>query len=124
MYLILIRMKTMLRHLKYLIVYSKMEGVLVVSGCAEVIPAVDTTPIIDGHIESGDKQMYGQMQHNFKVKAANEDCIIPLHRYYLLPFYLSFVDKRESRTTLHQGRDNDEHTAVIYMTIQQMAQFS
>ena len=64
------------------------------------------------------------MQHNSKVKATNENCIISLHGYYLLPCYLSFADQRESRTTLHQGREDDEHMGTSYMTFQKSAQFS
>ena len=69
-------------------------------------------------------QIQDQMQHTSKVKATNEDCIILSHRYYLLPIYLSFVDQRELRTTLHQGREDDECMATIYVTLQQRVKFS
>ena len=68
--------------------------------------------------------MHDQMQHNSKVKATNEDCIISLHGYYLLPFYLYFADQRESRTTLYQGREDDVHMGTSYMTFQKCAKFS
>ena len=93
-------------------------------GDDEDISVIETRPIIPGQTPSCDKQVHDQMQHNSKVKATNEDCIISLHGYYLLPFYLSFVDQRESRTTLHQGREDDEHMGTSYMTFQKSAQFS
>ena len=93
-------------------------------GDDEEISIIVTTPIIPGQSLSCDKQIDDQMQHDSKVKATNEDCIISLHGYYLLPFYLSFADQRESRTTLHQGREDDEHMGTSYMTFQKSAQFS
>ena len=85
---------------------------------------IETTQIIPEQTLSCGKQVHDQMQHNSKVKATNEDCIISLHGYYLLPFYLSFVDQRESSTTRHQGREDDEHMGTSYMTFQKSAQFS
>ena len=66
-----------------------------------VMPAVDTIPSIDGKIASGDIQMHEHIQQNSKVKATIEDFTFCLHKHYQLPFYLSFVEQRESRTTLH-----------------------
>ena len=93
-------------------------------GDDEGISVIERTPIIPGQTPSCYKQIHDQIQRNSKVKATNEDCIIPLHGYYLLPFYLSFVDQRESRTNLHQGREDDEHMGTSYMTFQESAQFS
>ena len=76
-------------------------------GVDEYILVIETTLTIPYQTPSSDKQIHEQTQHNSKVKAINEDCTIPFHEYYLLPFYLSFVDQRESRTTLHQGREDD-----------------
>ena len=85
---------------------------------------IEITQIIPEETLSCDKQVHDQMQHNSKVKATNENCIISLHGYYLLPFYLSFADQRESRMTLLQGREDDEHMGTSYMTFQKSAQFS
>ena len=67
----------------------------------EDIPTINTILTIDGQDTSCDKQIHEQMQHNSKVKATIEDFTFRLHKHYLLPFYLSFVEQRESRTTLH-----------------------
>ena len=93
-------------------------------GDDEDILVIETRPIIPGQTPSCDKQINDHMQHDSKVKATNEDCIISLHGYYPLPFYLSFADQRESRTNLHQGREDDEHMGTSYMTFQKSAQFS
>ena len=55
------------------------------------------------------------------MKATNEDCIIPLLEYYLLPFYVSFVDQQEPRTNLHRGREYDEHIGTSYTTFKKCA---
>ena len=91
----------------FLKVFSKMTHNLVDE---DILVLVITT-----HIHG---QIQDQMQHTSKVKATNEDCIILSRRYCLLPIYLSFVDQRESSTTLHQGREDDEHMAMIYLTLQ------
>ena len=93
-------------------------------GDDEDISVFKTIPIISGQIARCEKQVDDQMQHNSKVKATNEDCIISSHGYYLLPFYLSLADQRESRTTLHQGREDDAHMDTSHMTFQKSAQFS
>ena len=48
-------------------------------GDDEDISIIEIKQIIPEETLSCDKQVHDQMQHNSKVKATNEDCIISLH---------------------------------------------